>query len=163
MYGTSFYISEKPSDGDYSLKIKISECDFSKLHKGDKVDLGGILVYDLKSLRYYVEAFYVDLIEPYGNWSVTLDELVENSYEYLNATVNVEGYVYRLWGGQFFFLVDSNQSYNFSLRVYINDFNITIPEHGDHVEVTAKFIYYERFLCYELMVREPGELRWVEL
>lgn len=162
MYGTSFYISEKPIDGTYSLKIKTNDCNLSKLHKGDKVNLAGNLVYDLKSLRYFVEAFYVELVEPYGNWTVSFEELVRNSYEYLNATVNISGYVYRLWDERFFYLVDSNQSYNFSLRVYVYDFNVTMPEHDEYVEVTAEFIYYERFLCYEILVRNPWELRRVE-
>ncbi len=161
-YSTSFYIAEKPCDGSYSLKVRAVNCAVPQLHKGDKVNLTGNLVYELRSLRYSLEALSIEVLERYGNWQVELPDLVTNSFEYLNATVNISGYVYRLWDEQFFYLVDNNQSYNFSLRVYVYDFNVSMPEHDEYVEVTAEFIYYERFLCYELLVRNPWELRRVE-
>ncbi len=161
-YSTSFYIAEKPSNGSYSLKVRVGNFDIFKLHKGDKVNLTGNLVYELKSLRYSLEALTVEILESYGNWEVELRDLVGNSFEYLNATVNLSGYVYKLWPEPFFYLVDDIDNYNYSLRVYVEVENITLPEHNEYVCVTAEFGYYERFLCYELIIREPSELRWVE-
>ncbi len=105
----SITITDDPVDGSYSLRVELYDINVSEEpSKGDLVQVLGTLEYDAEGFKYVLNAQNLAVIEPYGIWNMTLEELVKNYYMFENAWISVDGELEVLGGDSY--LVKGNAS-----------------------------------------------------
>jgi hypothetical protein len=93
---SSLTLSEDPCNGFYSVKVELPVgTEFaSELHKGDLVSLNVSVEYNENNFEYKLVLKSLELLEPYGDWCLTLTELQDAPFIFEGATINTSGYIY---------------------------------------------------------------------
>jgi hypothetical protein len=91
----SFYLSDLATDPSISIRVDLYEFPGDVIvHKGDTVALVGYTAFDRAMLRYYLIPITLNVTSSYGEWQLSIEELVESPYEYEGALLNLSGYLH---------------------------------------------------------------------
>jgi len=87
----SFILADLPTRWDHYITVSHLNTLGSEVHKGDQVEVSGLLDYDPQKARYYIELVSLEITASYGIWNITLDELAGYPSSYLGAQVQISG------------------------------------------------------------------------
>jgi hypothetical protein len=156
---TSLRLSEHPVDGLYSVKIEVpANYQLSaELHKGDLISLNTTIIYNENNFEYKLTLINLTLIQSYGEWLVTFEELIEAPFIFEGAKIELTGYVYEYQSYyNYILLFDSpaerRSAANYSLWVDITGINLTGKIlHKDYfVSITGTLYYDPQYVDYAI-------------
>ena len=146
---TSLRLADDPVDGFYTVKVDIPgpEIMSAELHKGDLISLNVSIEYNENNFEYELIAKNLTLLEAYGDWEVTLFELMEAPFVYEGAKINISGFVYDYEEYYNYIMIfdtpaDQRSLANSSLWVDISGLNLTGTILQDDYFITIKGVLY---------------------
>jgi hypothetical protein len=160
---SSIRLTEHPVTGMYTVKVDIPEPEQLKtdLHKGDLISLNVSLDYNENNFEYKLISKNVTLLKSYGDWEVTLQELMKAPFAFEGAVVRVDGYIHEYKSYYNYIVIfDSPTGWrseaNASIWVDISGINLTgIILHDDyHVSITGILYYDPQYFDYAIMAVE---------
>jgi len=160
---TSLRLTDHPTEGIYAVKVEIptTEQVGFELHKGDLVSINVSLEYNENNFEYKLLSKNLTLLQPYGEWNISLSELIEAPYEFEGAQINVTGYLleYRDYYN-YVVLLDTptewRSSANTSIWVDISVLNLTgITLQNDYfISVRGSLYYDPQYIDYAIKASE---------
>jgi hypothetical protein len=160
---SSLYLTEHPIDGFYSVKVEIVDSTqiISELHKGDLVSLNVSIYYNENNFEYKLSMVNLTLLESYGNWDISLTELVEAPFVFENAQINVSGYVYNYEPYFNYILIfdlpaERRSMANYSIWVDISGLNLTaiVLQDDYYVSISGVLYYDPQYTDYAIKADE---------
>jgi len=160
---TSLRLTEHPLEGVYTVKVDVPE--FNQLdivlHKGDLVSLNVSIEYNENNFEYKLTLINITLISSYGEWVVTLTELMDAPFVFENAQINIDGYIHDYESYYSYILLfdlpaTQRSSANTSLWVDISSLNLTGIMLQDDYYISIKgILYYDpQYFDYALKASE---------
>jgi hypothetical protein len=118
----SFNLAEQKENSRFNIWVDLKEVQKEvELHKGDSVSLLANTAYDESSMKYYLVPKTIEVIESHGGWNKDLLDIVENSYEYERAGLNLTGYL--LKDENEYYLCDRSNIENTSIKLQLKIIN----------------------------------------
>ena len=136
-----------------------------ELHKGDLVSLNVSIEYNENNFEYKLTLINITLINSYGEWIVTLTDLMDAPFVFENAQINIDGYIHNYESYYNYILLfdlpaTQRSSANTSLWVDISGLNITSGFLQDdyYVSVQGSLYYDPQYFDYAIKATEiiPG-------
>lgn len=146
---TNLRMTEHPNEGFYSVKVEIpkSEQNIGELHKGDLVSINVSIIYNENNFEYKLVLKNLTLLESYGEWLVSFEELMSAPFIFEGTKINISGYVYDYEPFYNYIIIletpsEQRSQTNASLWVDISGLNLTSIVLQDDYYITIKGILY---------------------
>ncbi len=164
---TTLRLTEHPNEGMYTVKVEVPSPEqiSAELHKGDLVSMNVTLDYNENNFEYKLISKNLTLLKEYGDWQVTLAELMEQPYVFEGAQLNITGYVHEYKPYYNYIIIFDTptawrSSANSSLWIDISGLNTTgsLLQDDYFVSVQGRLYYDPQYFDYAIKATEitPG-------